>query len=194
MSRTYRGELPVRRFCFYDYNGIEFREVMTPGGLVYYPEPGYCFVRKGQQVWVYLNTLTNGHGGNRYAEYVWVATTPDASAEHGWLPNCFYSFGEAQRLALARPLATRPSHRQTAGMPAVLEDMMPHTPSTSSATAATSSATAATPPVIEATMPLTEATLPATEATPPVTETTPFVNEGPVPDSWGRLFTETFDC
>jgi hypothetical protein len=128
MWRPYRDQLPVFRVTAEDYDGVEYREAMTAGGMVYTLETGYLNVHGGQKVWVYLNTLTHGHGGNRFDEYVWVASCPDAWAEYGWLPNNLVLF--AERLALATPLAT--------------EATMPHTQ-------AHPSATEATPPVTEAT-------------------------------------------
>jgi hypothetical protein len=86
VTKAYNGVLPEFRLTADSYDGVEFTESMTAGGVVYTAEGGYLEVEKHQNVLIWPNTATNGHGGNRFEEYVWGRTVAGAV---GWLPLNF---------------------------------------------------------------------------------------------------------
>jgi hypothetical protein len=180
---SYRGEMPVERVVCQDYNGLEFREedrVCTNGSGA---EPGYLSVLKGQRVWVWLNTLTVGHMGNRKEEYVYGATTHEDAAIFGWLPNYFYIFGKGQKLARAYnsgPLWVT-DYRPTATLPGVTI-MVPR-----------SLSMLVLEPETETTEPHSESTMPDIPVTAVATEPYSESTMPDIPVTWVEAFTETFN-
>ncbi len=130
LAPTYLGVAPVMRTVCENYNGREYREERTAEGIVRTQETGYYPVWSGQVVWVYLNSLAAGHGGNKWHQYVWMATAPYDPAEYGWVPTNFYLFGLGMRLPLPYSPVLLPIDENTEATPP---------------------ATEATPPVIEVT-------------------------------------------
>ena len=183
-----RGEQPVYRVTAVDYDGWEYQESMTAEGVVYTAEAGYLSCLKNQNVLVYLNTVTHGHGGNQFAEYVWAQTFPDAWAECGWLPNNFRmefaGMGYISPLTFLAEQETPPEYEATGLVPDFfIEEAMP--------------------PENEATG-QTEGHLPDAEATPPVNDAPLAEAEAPGqterssasagPSASVQRFSETFDC
>jgi hypothetical protein len=80
------GELPTWRLTAAAYDGVEFTETMGPEGVVYTGEAGYLAVEQNQNVRIWPGTVTHGHGGNKFEEYVWGLTLEGA---FGWLPLIF---------------------------------------------------------------------------------------------------------
>jgi hypothetical protein len=135
MLPTVGGDHPVYRVTAEDYDGVEFTEAMTPEGVVYNQEAGYLSVFRNQNILVYLNSVTHGHGGNRFDEYVYAATFPDAWAQYGWLPTNFRM--EFAGLGYISPLellseVMPPETEATSSMPNAIveEDMPPQTQAT----------------------------------------------------------------
>ena len=170
-----RGEQPVYRVTAADYDGWEYQESLTAEGIVYTAEAGYLSCLRNQNVLVYLNTVTHGHGGNQFEEYVWAVTYPDAWAECGWLPNNFLmefaGMGFISPLTFLAEQETPPQYEATGLVPDFfIEEAMP--------------------PDAEATPPVNEAPLAEAEA-PGQTERS---SASAGPSASVQRFSETFDC